>query len=74
MITALDGEPVKTMPVLVARLRNYRAGDTAAITVDRGGEAVDLEITLGVPSLGPKHSPRKPSGRIRPPHCSEPYI
>ena len=48
VITALDGEPVKTMPVLVARLRNYRAGDTAAITVDRGGEAVDLEITLGV--------------------------
>ena len=48
VITALDGEPVKTMPVLVARLRNYRAGDTAAISVDRGGEAVDLEITLGV--------------------------
>ena len=53
VITALDGEPVKTMPVLVARLRNYRAGDTATITVDRGGAAVDLEITLGVhPSVG----------------------
>ena len=48
VITALDGEPVKTMPVLVARLRNYRAGDTATISVDRGGEAVDLEITFGV--------------------------
>lgn len=53
VITALDGEPVKTMPVLVARLRNYRAGDAATITVDRGGAAVDLEITLGVhPSVG----------------------
>lgn len=48
VITALDGEPVKTMPVLVARLRNYRAGDTATISVDRNGEAVDLEITFGV--------------------------
>ena len=48
MITALDGEPVKTMPVLVARLRNYRAGATATISVDRNGEAVDLEITFGV--------------------------
>lgn len=48
VITALDGEPVKTMPVLVARLRSYRAGDTAAVTVDRDGAAVDLEVTFGV--------------------------
>ena len=43
VITALSGEPVKTMPVLVARLRSYRAGDAATITVN----AVDLAVTLG---------------------------
>ena len=48
VITALSGEPVKTMPVLVARLRSYRAGDAATITVDRGGDAVDLAVTFGV--------------------------
>ena len=46
VIVALDGEPVKSMPVLVARLRNYRAGDQITVTLDRGEEIVEIDLML----------------------------
>ena len=46
VIVALDGAPVKSMPLLVARLREYRAGDPVMVTVDRDGDAVDIHVVL----------------------------
>ena len=46
VIVALDGEPVRSMPLLVARLRSYRAGDSITITVDRGEQIVDIDLVL----------------------------
>lgn len=46
VIVALDGEPVKSMPLLVSRLRSYRAGDPVTVTVDRGGQTVDIDMVL----------------------------
>lgn len=46
IITAVDGEPVRTMIELVALLRMYRAGEEVAITVNRSGEALQLELVL----------------------------
>ena len=46
VIVALDGEQVRSMPLLVARLRSYRAGDPVTVTVDRGDEIVDIDMVL----------------------------
>ena len=46
VIVALDGRPVNSMILLVARLRGYRAGDTVTVTIDRGGDSIDLTLVL----------------------------
>ena len=46
VIVALDGIPVRSMPLLVARLRDYRAGDSITVTVQRGDETIDIDMTL----------------------------
>ena len=46
VIVALDGVPVRSMPLLVARLRSYRAGDSITVTVQREDETLDLDMTL----------------------------
>ena len=46
VIVALNGVPVRSMPLLVARLRGYRAGDSITVTVQRGDETLDIEMTL----------------------------
>ncbi|MDE0171518.1 MAG: trypsin-like peptidase domain-containing protein [bacterium] len=46
VIVALDGVPVRSMPLLVARLRSYRAGDSITVTVQRDDETLDLDMTL----------------------------
>ena len=46
VIVALDGEPVRSTPLLIARLRSYRAGDPIEVTVDRDGEKLDLNVVL----------------------------
>lgn len=46
VIVALDGEPVNSMILLVARLRSYRAGDSIIVTVSRGGENIDVPLVL----------------------------
>lgn len=47
VIVALDGEAVDSMILLVARLRSYRAGEMITVTLDRGGEAIDVTLELG---------------------------
>lgn len=46
VIVALDGARVKSMPRLVARLREYRAGDPVMVTVDRDGDTVHIHMVL----------------------------
>ncbi len=46
VIVALDGVPVRSMPLLVARLREYRAGDRVMVTLQREDEQFDIRLTL----------------------------
>ena len=46
VIVALDGIPVRSMPLLVARLRSYRAGESITVTVQRGDQRLDITMTL----------------------------
>ncbi len=46
VIIALDGIPVRSMPLLVARLREYRAGDQVTVTLQREAERLDIRLTL----------------------------
>ena len=46
VIVALDGVTVRSMPQLVARLRSYRADDLITVTVRRGEETLDIDLTL----------------------------
>lgn len=46
VIVALDGIPVRSMPLLVARLRSYRAGEAITVTVQRGDQRLDITMTL----------------------------
>ncbi len=47
VIVAIDGEPVSSLDELITRLRHRRAGDSATITVERNGNRIDLDVTLG---------------------------
>jgi S1-C subfamily serine protease len=47
VIVAFDGEEVTATDDLVSALRGKAAGDTASVTIDRGGERVDVTVTLG---------------------------
>jgi S1-C subfamily serine protease len=47
VIVAFDGEEVAATDDLVSALRGKAAGDTATVTIDRGGERVDVTVTLG---------------------------
>lgn len=46
VIVALDGEQVNSFILLVARLREYRAGDTVTVTLHRGGSDLDIDLVL----------------------------
>ena len=46
IITAIDEKSVDGSSALISALRDYRAGDTATLTVSRGGETLDLSITF----------------------------
>lgn len=46
IIVALNGETVAGSSELTSMLKQYRAGDTATITVARSGETVDLTVTF----------------------------
>jgi S1-C subfamily serine protease len=46
IIVALNGEKVDSVPLLLARLDELRVGDTATLTVLRGGQQVDVQLRL----------------------------
>jgi len=46
-IVALDGEEISDEMPLINLLFTHRPGDTVSITVDRAGETVDVQVTLG---------------------------
>lgn len=46
-ITAVDGTVVSQEQPLINLLFIHRPGDEIAVTVDRGGEMIDLQVTLG---------------------------
>ena len=47
IITALDGEKVESAIDLTLAVRSHNPGDTVTVTVNRNGETVELEVTLG---------------------------
>ena len=47
VIVAADGQTVKETTDLVSVLRSKVPGDTIVITVERGGQQVELTATLG---------------------------
>jgi S1-C subfamily serine protease len=50
IILAIDGHPVTTMPDLVRWLRARSPGDTATLTVERGGATSTVTVSLGAAS------------------------
>lgn len=47
IIVGLDTHPVTDLPLLQQLLAQYAAGDEVVLTVLRGGEEVDIPVTLG---------------------------
>ncbi len=47
VIVAVDDEPTATSSDVVAAIREHQPGDTITITVERRGERLDLEATVG---------------------------
>jgi S1-C subfamily serine protease len=47
VIVSFDEEPVRSREDLIIRIRQYRVGDLVEVVVDRGGERVVAELTLG---------------------------
>jgi putative serine protease PepD len=46
-VTAIDGDPVGNMSSLSARIQLHQPGDTVTLTVQRNGEQLDFDVTLG---------------------------
>lgn len=47
VITAIDGEDVSSTDDALIAVRSHEIGDTVTFTVDRQGESIDIEVTLG---------------------------
>jgi S1-C subfamily serine protease len=47
IITQFDGKTLATESDMIITLREIKAGDQVAVTVDRDGKSVDLNITVG---------------------------
>ena len=47
VITAIDGEDVTSTDDAIIATREHKIGDTVSVTVDRNGQSVDLQVTLG---------------------------
>lgn len=47
VIVAIDGDAVSGAESLTAQVRERAPGDAATLTVVRGGESIDLDVTLG---------------------------
>jgi S1-C subfamily serine protease len=46
IITAVAGQPVSRVPDLLAVLDRFRIGEVIGLTIQRGGERLDLEVTV----------------------------
>ena len=47
LITAVDGERVRTGDELIVKIRSHRPGDELTLTVERGDREFTVEVTLG---------------------------
>jgi S1-C subfamily serine protease len=47
LIVAVDGQPVQDQRDLAQMMNNHRAGDTIKVTVYRGKQKMDVDVTLG---------------------------
>lgn len=47
IVVAIDGDRITSQSDLILKVRLYRVGDTLTFTVDRAGEQIDLDLTLG---------------------------
>ncbi|MGQ0501349.1 MAG: S1C family serine protease [Panacagrimonas sp.] len=52
LITAVDGEPVKSWDFLLDQLERRQSGDTVILTVKRADGQRDVRVTLGPPGAG----------------------
>ena len=48
VVVAIDGNEVRTIDALLARLRRLRAGDTIPIRILRGDSEMTLDVTMGL--------------------------
>lgn len=58
VITSINGRTLKTAEELTAALAKYRPGDRIRLGILRGGEAMQLEVTL---ARAPKQAPSQPA-------------
>jgi S1-C subfamily serine protease len=47
IVTAIDGVEIRSMQELAGRIQRHTPGDTVTLTVARGQETLELEVTLG---------------------------
>lgn len=47
VITAVDGEPVDSYEEFVVSIRTFQPGDTVTLTVQRAGQELEFDVTLG---------------------------
>ena len=47
VIVAVEGKPIESVAQLLARLDDFKPGDTVGVTVMRQGRAATLPLTLG---------------------------
>ena len=46
-ITAINGQPVESFKVLTEKIGEYHAGQSAKLTIERGEDTLELEVTFG---------------------------
>ncbi|GEM_PF-784067 len=61
LITAVDDEPVTADNPLAALILAHVPGDTVTLTVERGGETLELEATLGTAPAAEEETPAPPA-------------
>ncbi|MEO3750239.1 trypsin-like peptidase domain-containing protein [Streptomyces sp. B6B3] len=47
IITAVDGEPVRSGDELIIKVRSHEPGDVVQLTIDRDGEEITIDVRLG---------------------------
>jgi len=50
IITAIDGQPVRSAAELRLRMEQRKPGEVVKVSIDRDGDAMEVAITLGEPS------------------------